>query len=759
MLENRFRRRPSFIMSNETPPPQPTPSALGDTSPAGPDSHLFDRLSVLYKYRWASLTVFALVVGWVMVDSYTRIPVYRAQARVLIEDPSTDIATPSEINRNTTPADPEIYMQTQLRIMRGRDLAARVAAKLEMARIAEFNGQGPKPTQLAVAIALVKYYAVWPYRLITSTTSEPPPPLAGLDVADTSSYPEALLARQGVTQIRGSQLVDLTFNAADPAFAARAANAFADEFVSSNLAYKVSTIEKSADWLTGEVQKQAELVKQSEMALAQYKESEDAGSLDSNQNIILARLTQSNEAVTKARLERIQKEGLWRQLQDAGTDVDSISSVLNNTYIQSLRASVNTLQQERARASERYGEKHPDYQKAVTALANAERTLDGDIRKAVQNAKNEFDAAVTQERELQRQLNESKVAATELGRKGVNYAVLSREAESNRTVYNQLLTREKELRVVANSRTNNVRVVDRAEIPTVPFAPNHRRDWVYAIALGLALGLGIAFGIDYLDDTVKTPDDITRRLRLKFLGLVPIVGGERHPLISGPVPHDFGEAYRAIRTSLAAQFTHDGPRVVAVASSQPLEGKTTTAVNIAMALAVGGARVLLIDADMRRPSVHKALRMTNDRGLSQLLAGQARMREVVQRTHDPNLLTITAGRTPANPSELLASDRMRALLTGLETGPFDWIIIDTPPVLAVTDAVILAPLVGAVAFVIGAEMTRWRLAERAVETLLGSNPRQVLAVLNKVNFGRNKYYYSRYYGHQYKNYYAESPAA
>ncbi|MDP2056103.1 MAG: polysaccharide biosynthesis tyrosine autokinase [Acidobacteriota bacterium] len=744
-------------MSNETPTPRPSPPALSENSPAGPDSHLFDRLSVLYKYRWASLTVFALVVGWVMVDSYTRIPVYRALARVLIEDPNTDIATPSEINRNTTPADPEIYMQTQLRIMRGRDLATRVAATLEMERVAEFNGQGPKPTQLAVAIALVKYYAVWPYRLITSTTSEAP--LAGIEIVDTSSYPDALLARQAVAQVRGSQLVDLTFSAADPAFAARAANAFADEFVTSNLAYKVSTIEKSADWLTGEVEKQAELVKQSEMALAQYKENEDAGSLDSNQNIILARLTQSNEAVTKARLERIQKEGLWRQLQDAGTDVDSISSVLNNTYIQGLRASVNTLQQDRSRASERYGEKHPDYQKAVTALANAERTLDGEIRKAVQNAKNEFDAAVTQERELQRQLNDSKVAATELGRKGVNYAVLSREAESNRTVYNQLLTREKELRVVANSRTNNVRVVDRAEVPGVPFAPNHRRDWVYAIALGLALGLGIAFGIDYLDDTVKTPDDITRRLRLKFLGLVPVVGGERHPLISGPVPHDFGEAYRAIRTSLAAQFTHDGPRVVAVASTQPLEGKTTTAVNIAMALAVGGARVLLIDADMRRPSVHKALRMTNDRGLSQLLAGQARMREVVQRTHDPNLLTITAGRTPANPSELLASDRMRALLTGLETGPFDWIVIDTPPVLAVTDAVILAPLVGAMVFVIGAEMTRWRLAERAVETLLGSNPRQVLAVLNKVNFGRNKYYYSRYYGHQYKNYYAESPAA
>jgi capsular exopolysaccharide synthesis family protein len=690
-----------------------------------------------------------------MVDSYTRIPVYQARAQVLIEDPNADIATPSELTRNATYTDPEVYMQTQLRIMRGRDLAQRVAAKLDMARVPEFNGQGPRPTQLAVGIALVKYYATWPYRLITSTQAEAP----SSGTATPSNYADALLGRMQATQVRGSQLVDLTFNSADPEFAARAANLFAEEYANNNLQVKIAALENSADWLSGEVKKQEELVKQSELRLASYKETQDAGALDSSQNIVVMRLTASNEAVTKARLTRIEKEGLWRQIQAAGDDVESITSVLNNQNIQALRAGLNAAEQELARATERYGERHPDYQKAVTTLQNTRRQLEGEIATARQNAKNEYDAAVQQEREMQAQLSESKQAATALGRKGVDYAVLEREAESNRTIYNQLLTREKELRVVANSRTNNIRVADRAEVPGAPFSPNHRRDWAYAIALGLALGLGIAFGIDYLDDTVKTPDDITRRLKLKFLGLVPIVSGDRHPLISGPVPHDFGESYRSIRTSLAAQLPGTGARVVAVASSQPLEGKTTTAVNIAMALAVGGARVLLIDADMRRPSVHKALRMTNDRGLSQLLAGQARMREVVQRTHDPNLLTITAGRTPANPSELLASDRMRALLTGLETGPFDWIIIDTPPVLAVTDAVILAPLVGAVTFVIGAEMTRWRLAERAVETLLGSNPRHVLAVLNKVNFGRNKYYYSRYYGHQYKNYYAESPAA
>ncbi len=743
--------------------PAPHSASAGATSAPlstiAPDSHLFDRLSVLYKYRWASLTLFVLVVSWVMVDSYSQIPAYRATAQVLIEDPNSDLTTPTEIARSVAVGDPEVYMQTQLRIMRGRDLASRVAKELNLERVPEFNGQGPKPTPLAKAIATVKRYAAMPYRMIVSTSGLSTVVSESTSAVAAADYANALIGRLAVQEVRGSQLVDMRFVSSDPEFAARAVNAFADRYIVENLSLKVSTLEKSAEWLTGEVEKQAALVKASELALAKYKETQDAGALDSGQNIVVSRLNQLSDAVTTARTDRIMKEGQWRQILAAGQDVESISSILNNSNVQALRTQINALQQDRSRVSERYGERHPEFQKVMTSLANADRQLDVEVKKAIQNAKNEFDAAVTQERVLQESVNEAKAAATALGRKGVDYAVLLREAESNRTIHNQLVTREKELRVVANSRTNNVRLVDRAAVPGSPFTPNHRSDWMFALMLGLALALAAAFGIDYLDDTVKTPEDVTRRLKLKLLGLVPIAAGDRHPLISGPVPHDFGEAYRAIRTSLAAQLPGDGPRIVAVASSQPLEGKTTTAVNIAMAFAVGGARVLLIDADMRRPSIHKALRMTNDRGLSQLLAGQARMREVVQRTHDPNLLTITAGRTPANPSELLASERMRALLTGLESGPFDWIIIDTPPVLAVTDAVILAPLVHAMTFVIGAEMTRWRLAERALETLLGSNPRHVFAVLNKVNFGRNKYYYSRYYGHQYKNYYAESPAA
>src|SRR6202011_715128 len=233
----------------------------------------------------------------------------------------------------------------------------------------------------------------------------------------------------------------------------------------------------------------------------------------------------------------------------------------------------------------------------------------------------------------------------------------------------------------------------------------------------------VPFGLDYINDTVKTPEDVTRRLKLPFLGLVPSVRGDKHPgLASSHVPHDFGESFRSLRTALMAKYDTPLTKVVMFTSAQPLEGKTTTACNIAMALAYGGARVLLIDADMRRPGLHRPLRLTNDRGLSQVLVGQARVRDVIQRTVDPNLLAITAGKTPPNPSELLASERMRTLLTNLSHGPFDWIIIDTPPVLAVTDAVILAPLVSGVTYVIGAEMTRRRLVERAIETVVSAGP-------------------------------------
>jgi capsular exopolysaccharide synthesis family protein len=739
-----------------TPPPLPPLPTQGRKTgglfSADPNVHLFDRLAIIVKHWKPAIGVAVLVITGMMYQTYTTVPLYRAQARIQIDEEhtaaQTDFKEPSLVY-----TDPEPYYQTQYKILQGRDLALRAVKRLQLQTVPEFNGRGAKPPALAQAIADIKA------NVVALVRSEPAAPSRRVGTPpNENQQADAFLGRVQVAPVRGSRLVDVYFVSADPQFAARAVNVLAEEYVNQNLEFRLQNTDKTLEWLTEEVAKQQNVVQTSERMLAEYRENKNALSLEDRQNIIVSRLNQVNDAASRARMTRIQKEALYNQVV-AANDRESLSTIASNPFVQQLKTRVSELLREKLRLEDRYGEKHPDVQRVNAQIADAQRQLDVEVDKNVAAIKADYQASLAEEKQLARDLEGQKAQATDLNRKSIDYSVLQREAESNRQVYESLLQREKEMRVVSNSRANNVRLLDRAEIPGSPFTPNTRRGWIMALLFGLGIGIAAAFGIDYLDDTVKTPEDVTWRLHLNFLGLVPKVHGERHPLLSGPVPHDFGEAFRALRTALVASSGTDATRLIAVTSTQPLEGKTTTAVNIALALAIGGARVLLIDADMRRPSLHKAMRLPNDRGLAELLGGSAKMREVVQRCGDPNLLVISAGHTPSNPSELLGSDRMRAFLHQLTTGPFDWIIIDTPPVLAVTDAVVLAPLVHAVSFVIGAEMTRWRLAERAIETLQAGHPPAIAAILNRVDFDRNRYYYSRYYGHQYKSYYAEAPAA
>jgi len=735
-----------------TPSATAVPPAAPKAGRFGPDPnvHLFDRAAIIIKHLKAAAALAILVVAAMMYQTYTTVPLYRAQARIQIDEEQTTAQTDFK-EPYLAYSDPEPYYQTQYKILQGRDLALRAVRHLKLDNVPEFNGQGPKPPALAQVLSMVKAKVMAPFR---SAGGKVPPAQA----APESQQAEAFLGRVGVNPVRGSRLVDVFFVAADPQFAARAVNVLAEEYVNQNLEFRLQNTDKTLQWLTQEVGKQQNVVQASERMLAEYRENQNALSLEDRQNIIVSRLNQVNDVASKARTSRIQKEALYNQVI-AAKDRESLTTIAANPFVQQLKARIVELERDRLRLAERYGDKHPDLLRVTSQINDADRQLDEEISKNVAAIKADYQAALEEEKQLNSDLEAQKVQATDLNRKSIDYSVLQREAESNRQVYESLLQREKELRVVSNSRANNVRLLDRAEMPAAPFTPNTRRAWMMALLFGLGMGIAAAFAIDYLDDTVKTPEDVAWRLRLNFLGLVPKVHGERHPLLSGPVPHDFGEAFRALRTALVSSSGTDATHLVAITSTQPLEGKTTTAVNIALALAIGGARVLLIDADMRRPSVHKAMRLPNDRGLAELLNGKARMREVVQRCGDPNLLVIPAGSTPSNPSELLGSDRMRAFMQQLSTGPFDWVIVDTPPVLAVTDAVVLAPLVHSVTFVIGAEMTRWRLAERAIETLRAGHPTSIAAVLNRVDFDRNRYYYSRYYGHQYKSYYAEAPAA
>src|SRR5262252_4648374 len=731
-------------------PSIPTPQYTPD-----PDVHLLDRLAVLYRYRRICVTTFVLVTAALTIQGYSTTQLYQAQARLLIEDERSTAVPGLQNDQNTYYEDPEPYYQTQYKILKGRDLTRRVVRKLHLENNLEFNGKKPAPPSASSLLQDLKSKVV-------SIVKPAPTPIEAPKVdetADESALVSGFIGRVNVEPVRGSHLVDVTFLSENPKFAAEAVNALIDEYVTQNLELKLQSTQGMLDWLDKELDSQQKRVEESERGMANYREKENALSLDDKQNIVLSRLNQLNDAVTRARTERVQKESLYKQVNaiSTGTAPDAIPAIATNPAVASAKAKLIDLQREKAKLLERYAEKHPQVINVNAALQDAQRQVDLEIARAVQSVKNEYETAVLQEQTLSRNLDGAKSEAQDLNRKGIGYGVMEREAKSNREVYQSLLTREKELRVSANSRTNNVRVVDRAETPRGPISAGGRRTLMMSMFIGLVLAVGVALGLDYMNDTIKTPEDVTRRLKLPFLGLVPAVHGDKHPLLdSSHVPHDFGESFRSLRTSLLSKYQGDSTKILVVTSAQPLEGKTTTAANIAMALAYGGSRVLLIDADMRRPGLHRPLRLTNERGLSQVLAGQARVRDETPRTVDPNLLAITAGRSPLNPSELLSSERMKTLLTNLAHGPFNWIIVDAPPVLAVTDAVILAPLVSGVTFVVGAEMTRRRLAERAIETVMQAHPRFAAVVLNKVNFAKNKYYYSRYYGHQYKNYYAEA---
>jgi capsular exopolysaccharide synthesis family protein len=719
--------------------------------------HLLDRLATLLRHLRLIIAVFVVVFSIGILQSFTTVPRYRARATLLIQDERSTSMTNLAANESRYWEDPEPYFNTQFQILRGRALGKRVVERLDLVNRGIPSASRP---DLFSALAALRAKATDTVRSWVRSAPPAEPPAA--NESDTlSATIGGFLAGIDVTPIKGTRLVEVSYDSTDPQFAMTAINTLVEEYLAQNLDLRLRNLEDQLSFLTEELGKQQGKVTAAERAMSDYKTDQNALSLDERRNIVDDQLKQTNDALTRARTDRLQKEALYKQIaQLDGTSpgVDSFPAVAGHPMVQALKRQLTDLEGERAKNAHR-GPQHPDMVKLNGQIEHARGQLQIEKTKVLEAIRNDYRAAMANERSLMSALEDQKGRAMDLDRKSASYTVLQREAASEREVYQTLLQQEKELRVVRNSRANNVQLMDAAEVPKIPYVPNRQRDLLFSFVLALALGVGLAFVVEYLDDTVKTPDEVTQRLNVPLLGLVPAVRGDRMPFLTDTVPHDFGEAFRSLRTSLVFTSTGQATRVVGVTSTQPLEGKTTTACNLAMVLAYGGARVLLIDADMRRPGLHRTMGMANTIGLSHVLTGQARLREAVQPSAESNLLVITAGHPPPNPSELLGSERMQQLLAHLAHSPFDWVIIDTPPVLAVTDAVLIAPRTNGYVFVIGAEMTRAAHAERAIDLLQASQRPIVGAVLNRVDFDRNKYYYSRYYGYQYKSYYGQTAAS
>jgi capsular exopolysaccharide synthesis family protein len=698
-------------------PRRPGPSG----SQTDPPPHFLDQLSTLYRYRYIAVTVFLLVVLSGVLRSYSETPLYEASARLMIEmedDNTVAMAGAMDATRTTYWHDPKIYYETQYRILTGTELAKRVIKRLDLRQAAEFNpGESAAPPTESAMVA-------------------------------------RLLANVVVRPVPNSSLVNVAFRSADPSFAALGADTIADEYVQQNMELRRASATKSLEWLSKELQNQQKTVEASERALAEYREDQNALSLEGRQNIVVARLNHLNDSVTKAKTTRLQKEALFNQVAAADSDfsAETIPAILQNPYIQTVKTELAGLQREKAELLERYGEKYPAVIKVRASIQDASQRLQDELAKAIAAIRSDYQSAVAEEQTLTAALEAQKKDAADLSRKSVGYGLLEREANSNRQVYEALLLREKELQVMANSRGNNVRVTDRAEKPSAPFTATLRRNVTWSVGAGIALALTVVLVLSHLHDTIASPEDVTKFLQVPLLGLTPKVSGSEPPLLSNGVSPQFGEAFRSVRTSLIFNSGSDPTRIVMVTSGQPLEGKTTTACNLAVALAMDGARVLLVDADMRRPGVSRMLAASSKAGLSHVLAGQVSMGNAIVTLENPRLSVLTAGATPPNPSELLGSRRMKTLLEDVRGGEYDWVIIDTPPVLAVTDAVLLSPLVSMVAFVVSSEKTRRQHGRHSLEVLSNSGISRIGVVLNRVDFKRNKYYYNRLYGYESASY-------
>ncbi|RPI55982.1 MAG: polysaccharide biosynthesis tyrosine autokinase, partial [Acidobacteria bacterium] len=527
--------------------------------------------------------------------------------------------------------------------------------------------------------------------------------------------------------------------------------------IERNLQFKFDASKDAADWLTNQLDAQRKNVEETELALQRYREQNNATS--TNDPEVIQRLSGLNAAVMEARTARLEKEAALTQLRAIQHDKAALASapaVVANASVQRLNQELADLQRQDAQLSRQYGERHPEMIKVRTAIQQIRQKLDAELHNAVQAVEGEYVGAQAREESLTRELEAQKADVLAINRKSIGYAALERDAASNRQIFEALLQRAKETGISSELKTNNIRIADPADVPRVPISPNKQRDLLFGVMVGLVAAIGMAFLFEYLDNKIKSPPEIRTYLNLPCLGLVPRIAGKHGSsplLLNNGAPDSFAEAFRAVRSNVLFSVSPECRRLV-VTSTAPREGKSVVASNLAAGLAMAGHRVVLIDADMRRPRVHAIFDVELSPGLSQLIVGSAKA-EVIRRSRIPNLWIVPAGEVPPNPAELLSAQQFEHFLNSL-SARFDWVILDAPPVLAVTDASIVAHSASGVVFVTSADLTDRNAAVQAVSQLRSAKANFLGVVLNRVNLSRNAFFYAPYYRREYTDYYSRA---
>lgn len=631
-----------------------------------PEVHLRDYWRVLQKRRWTVIAFFVILVTTVAVATFTAKPVYRSTAQILIERENSNVVSIQEVLAiDATATD---YYQTQYEILKSDTVARRVIKRLNLATHTEFRGDpgGNK--------AVVESPEDRDRRVL-----------------------KAFLAQLQISPIRNSRLVNVSFESHDPRLAAQMANTLAEEYINYNHELKLKAVRQAGDWLRLRVDEMQSKVKESEEAFERFRETIPAqitAQVDSNAYI---------------------------------KEMESWPEVVNNSFIQELRAEEIKLTANLSELSEKYGRKHPQMIQVRSELTTLRSNL---------------------QREIKRLVGAVKIEGSP------QYLLLKRETDANRQLYEVLLKRLKETIVTESLPRSNIQIVDPAQFAPFPVKPKKRTNMILAVIVGLAMGTGLAFFFEYLDNTIKSPEDIERLIGVPLLGIVPSAKGSRksgHPIetILSTEPRSVqAESYRTIRTGVLLSSAESQPKVILVTSPGAVEGKTTTASNLAIAMAQAGSSTLLIDADLRKPRIHQLFDQDNtqdgSKGLGPVLVGETVLEAAIRQTPVPLLNILASGPVPPNPAELLGSARMAELLRELR-GKFDRIIIDSPPLAPVTDATLLAMLCDGVVLVVKESHTTKDHSRNARKRLAGANAKVLGAVFNDVDVRKHGSYYYPYY--------------
>lgn len=717
--------------------------------------NLLDYWHIIVKRRWVVLLSLLVVFCTVAIGTLKQKPIYQGKVLVEINPEQPNVLNFKEVLQISS-VDVDSYRETQYKVLQSRTLAEHVVQTLQLFKSPEF------------------YRNRRLFGLIESdpdvvpSAADPGPPNPYSDYYRNSV--QHFIDSVDVAPVRRSNLVEVSFFAEDPKLAARVTNQLAADYIEQNLQVKWDETVKASEWLQGQLVGLKAKLEKSEDALQVYAQANSILFVEEKQNLANERLKQLQEEYTKAQAERFQKESQYRLVQ-AGK-VQDLPGFLSNRLIQDLAVRLAELERDYAQLTSSV---KPDYPKAVALkkqIDTLQASLDRQKRALAQNIVDEYRSAVANERFLSQALDQAKRDVNEIAEKSIQYNILKREVDTSKQLYEGLLQRLKEAQVSAGLKASNIRIVDAAEVPKRPVKPRVVLNLALAVVLGLGVGIGLAFFQEYLDNTLKTPDEVETLLRLPSLGVVPsfvldaprkgkategkmISLASHQKQSSAPAIQRNAsviEAFRSLRTSILLS-ANPVPKVLLITSALPGEGKTSTTVNLAATLASLGNKVLILDCDMRRPACHRSTGVENKPGFVQCLTGHVELTAAILPVPGvANLSLIPCGPIPPNPAEVLSSPLAAELLRRLRA-EFEYVLVDSPPLLSVADSRILSTLTDAVVLVVRAYSTPYDVVRRARALLYGAGARILGIALNDVDIHRDGYghgYYYRYgYGYGY----------